>query len=69
MLIYIFDLRPSGREAGGVIWWNNIRPVHALNYLIFFLLAFTNNKYAWVPLGVDVIIGLIAFIYHRIEKN
>lgn len=66
VLIYKFNLRPTGREAGGVIWWNHIRPVHALMYLIFAILAFTKSDYAWVPLGIDVLIGLCAFLNHRV---
>lgn len=66
ILIYTFNLRPTGGEAGGVIWWNNLRPLHALNYFIFAIMAFKSNKYAWVPLMVDVLIGLVAFLNHRV---
>lgn len=58
VLIYRFDLRPTGREAGGVIWWNSFRPVHALLYFAFAGLAFTGSDYAWVPLLADVLVGL-----------
>ena len=47
------------------IWWNNLRIVHGLNYLIFAILAIQKNKNAWIPLAVDVSIGLIAWIIHH----
>lgn len=62
--IYLFDLRKTGLEvSGGNIWWNDLRPIHASLYFLFALLAFKKNKYAWVPLAIDVILGLSAFLY------
>jgi hypothetical protein len=65
VLIYRFNLRPTGREAGGIIWWNKIRLVHALLYFVFAVLAFSGSDYAWVPLGIDVFVGLTAFVNHH----
>ena len=64
--IYLGDHRKTGREVfGSKIWWNDLRPVHASLYILFSLLALKKNKYSWVPLLVDVIIGLIAFGFHH----
>lgn len=44
---------------GGVLWWNNMRLVHS----IVFLLAI------WYPklLYVDVILGVLARLYHTLK--
>ncbi len=66
IVIYLFNLRKRGNETfGQKIWWNNLRPVHASLYILFALLAFKKNKYSWIPLLLDVIIGLGAFINHH----
>lgn len=46
---------------GGVLWWNNMRLVHS----IVFLLAI------WYPklLYVDVILGILARLYHTLKTQ
>ena len=64
--IYIFGKRKTGGETfGQKIWWNDLRPVHSIFYLIFAYLALSKNKEAYVPLLYDVIIGFISFISHH----
>ena len=66
--IYIFatDSRKTGAEVfGGKIWWNNLRPVHALLYGLFAYNAINKNHNAWIYLLIDVLIGLFSFlIFH-----
>ncbi len=63
-IIYITGSRKTGPEVfGDKIWWNNLRPVHALFYFIFAYLAITKSNYAWIPLLIDVLIGLSSFLY------
>jgi hypothetical protein len=66
--IYIFmtGTRPTGPEVfGDKIWWNKLRPIHAILYLLFSYNAIMGNKSAWQYLLVDVILGLISFLtYH-----
>ena len=64
--IYRTDSRKTGPEVfGGKIWWNNLRPVHALLYGLFAYNAIMKNTSAWIYLLVDVIIGLVSFLgYH-----
>ena len=65
-IIYLGDLRKTGPEVfGDTIWWNDLRPLHAALYFWFALLAIKGNKYAWVPLAIDVTVGLAAFLTHR----
>ena len=68
MSIYLFGLRPTGRETfGQPIWWNDLRPVHAALYAVFAYCAIhpVYAKHAWLVLFTDVIIGLIAFLNHH----
>lgn len=64
--IYIFNKRKTGNETfGKKIWWDSLRPIYSLIYLIFAYLAINKKKTAYIPLLFDVIIGLISFlIYH-----
>ena len=64
--IYIFNKRKTGNETfGKKIWWNNLRPIYSLLYLMFAYLAINKKKTAYIPLLFDVIVGLISFlIYH-----
>ena len=52
---------------GGIIWWNNLRLIHSLIYGLFAYMAFTQNKLAYIPLLVDVIIGISSFLLHYIK--
>lgn len=66
IFIYFFKLRKTGGEVfGNKIWWNDLRPIHAINYLIFSYLAIHNSEYSSNPLYFDVLLGVISFfIYH-----
>lgn len=69
--IYLFAPRNTGPEVvGGKIWWNDLRPFHAAMWFWFAVLAFGKSQHAWVPLAVDVSVGLVGFLaYHGIEGN
>ena len=60
-MIYLFDLRPTGIEANGRIWWNNFRPLHAIMYASFAYLAIYNKDKAWIALFLDAILGTAIF--------
>lgn len=64
--IYLTDSRKTGGETfGQKIWWDNLRPIHALLYFIFAYMAITKDHRAWTVLLLDVALGLTAFIiYH-----
>ena len=69
--IYITGARKTGVEVGGgKIWWNSLRPVHGMIYLIIAYYAINKQRVAWKFLAIDVIIGLIAFLtYHYSQGN
>jgi hypothetical protein len=57
--------RKTGFEAGGKIWWDSLRPIHMILYLLFAVLAISGNRHAWLVLLIDVLFGLFSFfIYH-----
>jgi len=69
--IYLTGSRQTGAEVfGGKIWWNNLRPIHAILYSLFAYNAINKNPNSWVYLLVDVIIGLFSFLtYHFIHGD
>ena len=70
LIIYAFNLRKSGLETGGKqIWWNDMRVIHGLLYLCFALYAIKKKNYAWIPLLIDVILGIIVYCIHYSNKN
>ena len=66
--LWLFDKRLTGFEAGGKIWWHSLRIIHALLYYTFAFLAFRQSKQAYIPLAVDVTLGLTAFFLHHSFK-
>ena len=57
MFIYLTGIRKTGAEVfGEKIWWNNLRPLHAILYLLFSLNAINGNKNSWLYLLLDVFI-------------
>jgi hypothetical protein len=68
--IYLTGSRKTGSEVfGDKIWWNDLRPIHGLLYLLFSYNAIIGNKNAWIYLLIDVVLGLTSFlVYHFIIK-
>jgi hypothetical protein len=69
--IYLTDSRKTGPETfGEKIWWNNLRPIHAMFYYIFSYYAINKIRSGWVYLLYDVIVGLLSFlIFHYINND
>jgi hypothetical protein len=66
--IYINKSRQIG-ILGQNIWWDNLRPIHIINYAIFAHMAINKSPNAWIILLVDVIIGLSAHLYYHHSKG
>ena len=71
MYIYLSGSRKTGPEVlGDKIWWNNLRPLHALLYGLFAYNAIKGNPNSWIFLFLDVITGIISFLtYHYIKGD
>lgn len=67
LMVFFFKLRETGRETFGTkIWWDALRPFHALTYLTFAYLAIKGiQEHAWKVLLLDVLVGLGAFLIHH----
>jgi hypothetical protein len=66
MYIFLTGIRKTGLEVfGDKIWWNNLRPVHALLYTLFAYNAIHKNKKSWMILLADVLFGLVSFLWHH----
>lgn len=65
--IYLSGSRKTGPEVfGDEIWWNNLRPIHGILYLLFSYNAIIGNQNAWMYLLIDVVFGLVGFLTHHI---
>lgn len=71
LYIWFNNLRKTGAEVlGDRIWWNNLRPIHAILYLIFAFNAINLNPSSWIVLAIDVILGLFSFlVFHYSQGN
>lgn len=69
--IYLFFTNPTGPQfLGKDIWWNNVRPLHFVFYLLFAVSAIMKKSYAWIFLLLDVILALVSFlVYHFVINN
>jgi len=66
MYIFLTGIRKTGFEVfGEKIWWNNLRPIHALLYTMFAYSAIHKDKNSWMILLVDVVFGLANFLWHH----
>lgn len=65
--IYLFGLRKTGLETQGApIWWNHLRPLHALLYAIASWGLFVGKQeLSWKVLLVDTLVGLMAFLHYH----
>lgn len=67
-IIYVGGFRRTGLETGGdLIWWNKLRPLHALMFLTFVMYAWAGHgDVAWKILVADACLGLLSFlVYHH----
>lgn len=70
LYLYFSNSRKTGAEVfGDKIWWNNLRPIHGVLYLLFALNAISGNKNSWIYLLVDVLIGLISFLVYHFQSG
>ncbi len=69
--LFLTGIRKTGPEVfGDKIWWNNLRPIHAIFYLIFSYYAINKLREGWIYLLYDTIIGLLSFlIFHYINND
>ena len=60
--IYLLGLRRTGGEVfGDKIWWNSLRPFHALMYFGAAAAVYFRKKNAYLLILLDTLVGLGAF--------
>jgi len=69
LVLYFGNLRLKAPESGGNTWWVDLRLIHGLLYMTAAIYALQNKSIAWIPLSIDVILGLTAFFYHHYMLN
>lgn len=47
---------------GGKVWWQNLRLIHGINFILYSILSIMNIKNAYKLLFMDVLMGLLSFI-------
>jgi hypothetical protein len=69
--LFLTGSRQTGVEVfGDKIWWNNLRPIHAIFYFLFSYNAINKIRSGWIYLLVDVLLGLFSFlIFHYINND
>lgn len=67
LTIYMLGLRKTGPEVlGDVIWWDHLRPVHAILWGAFAVAIARKHANAYLILAVDTAIGFAAFMnFHK----
>ena len=72
LYLFLSGKRKTGGEVfGSDIWWNDLRPIHGLNYLLFSTLVLSGVwvSKAWVILLFDVALGFLAFLIYHYKNN
>ena len=63
MYLFLSGVRNKVGAFGEKVWWNPLRPVHALLFSLFAYFAIVGNRNAWVYLLIDAMISLFAFLW------
>ena len=70
LYIMFIGERNTGPEVfGSKIWWQNLRPVHALLWAGFAYQALHGIPSAYRFIAVDTLVGLSAFLYHHYHNG
>lgn len=60
LVLWTFNLRLTAFEAQGPTWWHEWRLAHGLIYAVAAGLLMSGRRSAWMPLLLDVAVGLLA---------
>jgi len=65
-MIYFFlsNSRLAAPEGGGNTWWNAVRPLFGMLYLLFALYTAKGYRQSYKFLLADVILGLVVWVSH-----
>lgn len=63
--LYFNNLRLNAPEGGGTTWWSDYRLLHASLYMCAVIYALQKKRTAWIPLGIDVLVGMVLFLHRH----
>ena len=63
--LYFNNGRMNAPEGGGVTWWAKFRIIHSALYLVAAIYALQGLSIAWVPLAIDVVVGMSLFVHQH----
>jgi hypothetical protein len=63
LILYFGNLRLTAPEAVGTVWWKKLRLLHGMLYIVAGIYAIQKRSTVWIPIVLDVILGLSAFIW------
>lgn len=65
---FVLGTRATAPEAGGVVWWNVLRPVHAALWILYAVYALKGeHSVAWPMLMADTALGLLSWYTYRVR--
>lgn len=65
LYLYFWNKRLDAVEAGGHTWWSEYRLLHGVLYICSSIYAYQEKNISWIPLFIDVLFGLLLFLYYR----
>jgi len=69
LYLYFGNLRLNAFEAGGQTWWSEYRLLHGVLYLAGAVYLFQQKRTAYLPLSIDVLVGLGVFVKHHFQQG
>ena len=66
LYLYIFNKRMNAPEGGGSTGWAKYRLIHGLLYICASIYLFQQQRIAWIPLTMDVVLGFSLFLNQHI---
>ena len=66
MYLYLTNQRMDAPEGGGKTWWANYRLLHSALYLTASAYLLQKDRTAYLPLTIDVILGLFLFYQNHV---
>jgi hypothetical protein len=67
LAIYVLGLRKTGAEVfGETIWWNDLRPVHAVIWGLFAYFVAQKNPLSYTLPLLDAVIGTLAWSHFHL---
>jgi hypothetical protein len=61
---YLYKKRKIG-AFNNIVWWDDLRPLHALLFISTSILLYIKNPYSYIIPFIDTIIGIIMYLFNH----